>query len=305
MYVFGPVPSRRLGISLGLDIIPYKTCNQDCLYCQLGRTTVKTNERRTYVSVSDLLNELKSVLSKNDSIDYITFAGSGEPTLNSDLGKMIKKIKEISSIPIAVITNSLKMTDEDVRKELSAADLIVPSLDSAVQDTFERLNRPSENIKIRDIIDSLVKFRQNFSTMMWLEVMLIKGINDDKENIENLRSAIEEIKPDEVQLNTAVRPSNSGEAKPLNMEELKDIAGYLGKSCRVIASFDRKSNKVYNLNIEEDVLSLLKRRPCTLKEMSEVLSIHPNELSKYLGTLEKDGKVKERVFNSEKFYQSC
>jgi wyosine [tRNA(Phe)-imidazoG37] synthetase (radical SAM superfamily) len=125
--IYGPVPSRRLGISLGVDIVPFKTCSYDCIYCQLGRATNHTIKRGSFVPIDSVLKQIKDVVDQNSDIDYITFSGSGEPTLNSDTGEIICKIKDFTSIPIAVLTNGSLLWQQQVRKDLSSADLVVPS----------------------------------------------------------------------------------------------------------------------------------------------------------------------------------
>jgi wyosine [tRNA(Phe)-imidazoG37] synthetase (radical SAM superfamily) len=184
--IYGPVPSRRLGISLGLDIIPFKTCSYDCIYCQLGRTTEQTLERRSYVTISSLINQLKEVLELNEEIDYITFSGSGEPTLNQDIGEMIRKVKELTCIPVAVLTNGSLLWEERVRKNLSYADLVVPSLDAVSEEVFRRVNRPASGLSIEKVLRGLESFTWSFKGKIYLEVMLVKGMNDSEEEIVKL-----------------------------------------------------------------------------------------------------------------------
>ena len=231
-YIFGPVPSRRLGFSLGVDIIPSKTCTLDCIYCQVGRTMCKAIERKEYVAPDEILDELKEVLKSGIRIDYITLSGNGEPTLNSKLGEIIKGIKGISSLPVAVITNGTLLTDRNVREELLSADLVMPSLDAATQKTFQKIDRPHPSLKIENIIEGMVEFRKIYpirspakdtmagspniksgltsngaSGQIWLEIMLVEGINDNQDELNALKTAVEKIEPDKVQLNTPVRPT--------------------------------------------------------------------------------------------------
>ena len=185
--IFGPVPSRRLGFSLGVDVIPLKTCTYNCIYCQLERTTQKTLRRAEYVAVEPILQELQHVLSLGQNIDYITFSGSGEPTLNAKLGEMIREIREMTSIPVAVLTNGSLLSEREVREDLSAADLVIPSLDAVSEEAFQRVNRPHGRLKIGAIIEGLKVFRRAFQGQLWLEIMFVKGINDTPEEIARMR----------------------------------------------------------------------------------------------------------------------
>jgi len=237
-YIYGPVKSRRLGLSLGVSIIPHKTCNFDCVYCQLGSTTNKTKESKEYAKTEEVLAELREFfLRHKDSppdLNYITLSGSGEPTLNKKIGELILEIKKISSLPIAVITNSALLIDERVRFALINADLIIPSLDTAEQEVFEKINQPVENFKIEDIIEGLIKLRREFRGKIWLEVMLVKGINDNLGHIKKLKEAIDRINPDKIQLNSPVRTTAQDWVKPLERKALEKIKDILGDKCEII-----------------------------------------------------------------------
>jgi len=201
-HLFGPVPSRRLGLSLGLDLSPYKTCTLDCAYCQLGRTTCLTLERKRRVSVREVLEEIES--KRDADFDYLTLAGSGEPTLHLGLDEIIEGAKEIIDQPIVILTNGTLFSSPKVRAEVTKADLIIPSLDAATQSTFERTNRPHPDLRIEEIIEGLVALREEFEGEIWLEVMLVKGLNDFE--VHKIAQAAKRIRPDKIQLNTVVRP---------------------------------------------------------------------------------------------------
>ncbi|NYT01814.1 MAG: radical SAM protein, partial [Methanosarcinales archaeon] len=201
-YLFGPVLSRRLGLSMGVDLLPPKTCNMDCNYCEIGRTTCLTVQRQRYVPEERVMREIRSV--SDSDFDYLTFAGSGEPTLHSGLGRIIQAAKKSLGAPVVVITNSSLLGSSEVRNEVAEADLVLPSLDAATQKTFEAINRPAPGLRIEDIVEGLKQFRREFSGEMWLEVMLVKGVNDHE--APQIASLVEEIGPDRVQLNTVVRP---------------------------------------------------------------------------------------------------
>jgi len=290
-YLFGPVPSRRLGLSLGVDIVPFKICTLDCIYCQVGRTTRKTIERKDYVPVEPVLDELKKRLVQGLRADFITISGSGEPTLNSRLGELIDGIKEITDIPVAVLTNGTLLYRQDVQADCAKADVVVPSLDAGDDQVFRKINRPHANISIEKLIDGLCAFRNEFDGQIWLEVFFIDGFNADIGQIAKIKAAIERICPDKIQLNTAVRPTTEAGLKKVAAVKLEAIAKELGDKCEVVADF---SPRHCGKNIEskaEDVLSILKRRPCSLNDICSGLCIHRNEALKYISHLQQLGVV--------------
>jgi len=236
-YIYGPVPSRRLGLSLGLSITPHKTCDFDCVYCQQGKTSQTTLERKEYIPISEVLDELRAwVLNhaeEEKKLDYITISGSGEPTLNTEVGRLIQEIKKISARPVAVITNSSLLGDASIRKELLSADLIVPSLDAVTEQTFQKIDRPHPGIKIEDIISGLVELRKEFSGKIWLEVMLASGINDDLRYIKKLKEIADKINPDKIQLNSPVRTTAEAGIIPVAEIKLKRIKKILGDKCEI------------------------------------------------------------------------
>jgi wyosine [tRNA(Phe)-imidazoG37] synthetase (radical SAM superfamily) len=232
--VFGPKRSRRLGHSLAVDVVHRKTCPLDCVYCELGRTDHLTLERREYVSVETVLEELRTVLRNGaDGIDHITLSASGEPTLNSKLGEIIRRIKEMTTIPVAILTNGVLLFREDVRRDLLQADIVLPSLDAASDHVFEAVNRPHGRLDLEEIIDGLVTFRREFLGQIWLEILLVKGINDTLEELALLKTAVDRIRPDVIHLNTVVRPPAESWARRVEVEELRKIRRYFGPICRV------------------------------------------------------------------------
>ncbi len=302
-YIYGPVPSRRLGFSLGIDLVPFKTCSFDCIYCQLGRTTKKTIERKEYFPVKDVLFQLEKALSLKQKVDFITFSGSGEPTLNSQIGHLIKEIKKITEIPVAVLTNGSLLFQKELREELSCADLVVPSLDAVTQKVFRKVNRPYPSLKIDEIIEGFKKFREEFKGLLWLEIMLVKGVNDEKEHLDRAISIASEINPDKIHLNTVVRPPSEEFALPLSLEELNKIKKVFGKNCEVIAEFKTKEQKAYSEDLENAILSMIQRRPVTLLDLSLSLGKHQNEILKYLDFLIKNKKIKVVLYHGLKYYE--
>ena len=226
-HLFGPVPSRRLGRSLGVDLVPRKTCPFDCIYCEVGPTTNQTETRLDY-QADAILAELAAYLHQGPpELDYITLAGSGEPTLNLGLGRIIRRIKALTGVPVAVLTNGALLYLPEVRQELKTADLVLPSLDAAREETFRAINRPLADYPLSRLMAGLEAFRREYPGPIWLEILLLKGLNDSPEDLEALRRALKLLAPDKVQLNTAVRPGVEDYARPLNLAEMDAIATYL------------------------------------------------------------------------------
>ncbi len=304
-YLFGPVPSRRLGISLGIDLVPYKVCSLDCVYCECGPTTKLTTERKEYILFDKLKAELEHYFDGNPDPDYITFSGSGEPTLNSRIGDVIDLLKKIKpDIPIAVLTNGTLLSSKQLRKELLKADVVLPSMDAALNTSFHKINRPHPSIQLEEYIKGLRDFRREFSGKIWLEIFILPGYNNEEKDLILLKDAIEQIKPDSVQLNTLDRPGVVEDIHPATYAELTAIADFLGfDNVEVIAaSPKRKEVKSYRFDMETAILETIARRPCTLDDLSGILSAHINEINKYLGVLEKENKITTKVLARGIFY---
>jgi wyosine [tRNA(Phe)-imidazoG37] synthetase (radical SAM superfamily) len=290
-YVCGPVPSRRLGLSLGVDIVPFKSCTLNCVYCQLGRGAATTVERKEYVPIEVVLDELKERLAKGVQADFITISGSGEPTLNVRLGELIEKIKGITDIPVAVLTNGTLFYRADVRSDCAKADVVLPSLDAGDEAVFEKINRPDENISFEKLVSGLIEFRKEFGGQIWLEVFLLEGINTTTEQIKKIKNIIKKIRPDKVQLNTSVRPTSEPGLEELSLARLEQIAGQLGRGCSVTADF---ASPAVGRHVEvgaEKVLSILKRRPCSIDDVCAGLGISRAEALKYISSLESLGVI--------------
>ena len=303
-YLFGPVPSRRLGLSLGVDIVPFKVCSLDCIYCQLGRTSKKTIERRDYVPVEAVLAELRGKLAEGLPADFITISGSGEPTLNSRLGELIDGIKKITDIPVAILTNGTLLYRQDVRADCARADVVMPSLDAGDGQTFQKINRPHKDISIEKLISGLRTFKNEFVGQIWLEVFFAEGLNTDAEQIAKIKDAIEHIQPDKVQLNTAVRPTADAGIKRLDAEKLQSIALRLGDKAEVVADFSPGRCGKHIERGAEDVLSMLKRRPCSLNDICSGLGIHRNEALKYITHFQQQGVVDSSEKDGTTFFKA-
>jgi wyosine [tRNA(Phe)-imidazoG37] synthetase (radical SAM superfamily) len=304
-YVFGPVPSRRLGRSLGVDLVPYKTCTFDCIYCDLGRTTHKTITRGSFVSPEEIQRELELTLrTLKKKPDYITLSGSGEPTLSQNMGDIIHSIKRVTSIPLAVLTNGSLLFIEDVRRDLLEADVVLPSLDAVNPLTFECVNRPHLTLKIGEIISGLIQFRNQYRGQIWLEIVFCRGVNDEGQEINKLKEVIERIQPDRVQLNTPVRPPAEDFAYPLTLKRLEEVRSLLGKNTEVVSEFEAPMGDIFESDQDAEILNLIKRRPCTAEDISRALGLHLDEVVKDLSRLTRKGVIRYRMYEHHCFYES-
>lgn len=305
-YLFGPVPSRRLDMSLGIDLVPKKVCSLNCVYCEVGETTKLAVDRMEYVKVDKIFAELKEFMSNNPKIDYITFSGSGEPTLNSKIGEVLSHIKQhYPEVKTAILTSGALLANKRLRTEILASDVILPSLDAASQSVFEKINQPNPNLKIDTYIQGLVDMRKEYKGNIWLEVFLLKNYNDTPDELMLLKEAILKIKPDMIQLNTLDRPGAVSGLKALTKEELQTVADNWNiPNVEIIASASQRTTlESFSTDIEATILATIARRPCTLNDLHQVLGIHINEINKYLGTLELNSKIKSVELDRGAFYE--
>ncbi len=298
-FIFGPVPSRRLGRSLGIDLVPFKTCTYDCIYCQLGRTTDKTVERKEYICVEKTLEELRNITGSIDA-DYITLSGSGEPTLNSGISKLIAGIKKISPIPIAILTNSSLLSEKKIRDEIKEADLVVPSLDAGDERTFREINRPHGSLKFETMVEGLIQFGREFSGRLWLEIMFVDGINSSLAEAKKLIPFIEKVNPDRIQLNTPIRPPAEKSVRQVPVEKLEEIRKILGPKAELIVRYEKMYKGIHSA--ENEILSMLKRRPCSLHDLASVTGLHRNEIIKYITALKEKGLITEILRENETYF---
>lgn len=301
-FLYGPVPSRRLGRSLGIDLIPYKTCTYDCIYCHLGRTTTKTMQRHEYVPFSEVINELDHNLDLLESSDYITIAGSGEPTLYSRLGDLITNIRERTHTPIAVITNGSLLWDRKVQVAIKTADVVIPSLDAGDAALFQHINRPLPEISFEQMVRGLVAFRDVFQNRLWLEVLLVGGATAIIAEVEKIAGIIEKIRPDKVQVNTVVRPPSEVFAYAVSPAHLKKMAPLMGNNAEVIAEFHRTDSEQSLSGAREDILTMLRRRPCTLHDIMAGLGINCNVAIKHIDYLIKSHLVRQKTMFKNRFF---
>lgn len=305
-YLFGPVPSRRLGMSLGVDLVPRKVCSLDCVYCEVGKTTKLTLEQKEYVPFRKIKEELLHFFGSNPDPEYITFSGYGEPTLNVSIGKVMAIIKEIRpNIPIAVLTNGTLFYKKEVREALLKADVVLPSLDAATQAGFEKINRPESSLDINQIIQGLIDFKQVFQGKIWLEVFILPGYNDNENELQALKSAILKIKPDTVQLNTLDRPGTVKTLRGATHDELLHIVNFWQlPNVQIVASVaDRKTSTAYRKDIASSILETIDRRPCTLQDLCQILGLHVNEVNKYLSVLDEEDEIEIVRLERGDFYK--
>ena len=305
-YLFGPVPSRRLGMSLGIDLVPKKVCSLNCVYCEVGETTKLTNDRMEYVKYDKIIDELHHFMSSKPNIDYITFSGYGEPTLNSRIGDVLRYVKQnYPDVKSAILTSGTLLSSPQVRREILEADVILPSLDAATQSVFEKINRPTPQLTIDTYIEGLIDFRKEYKGEIWLEVFLLKDYNDSPEELDLIKKAILKIQPNSVQLNTLDRPGTVEGLVALTTDELQKVKDYWDMpNVEIIASAALRADVAsYNTDIEGTILATIARRPCTLDDLHQILGIHINEINKYLGTLELNNKIKTTRLERGVFYE--
>ena len=301
-FVYGPVASRRLGFSLGVDIIPFKTCSLDCVYCQLGSAGKATIRRGSWFPPEEILAQIKAALGSGQRIDVITFSGSGEPTLSRDIGRLIRAIKRMTRVPVAVLTNGTLLTRKDVRRDLAAADIVVPSLDAVTAAAFRRVNRPHASLDNRKIIDGLVRFRDEFAGELRLEVMVVKGVNDSPASIRALKAAVARIRPDRIELNTVVRPPAEPGARPLGAAALAKIRAELGPKAEIVASFAGQEQAPASGGLEPAILATVGRRPQTAADIAAALGRHRDEVLKTLASLLARRRVRKTVHGGRTYF---
>jgi len=302
--IFGPVPSRRLGMSLGIDVIPMKICSYDCIYCELGKTTERTLERKSYVPADLVVRAMERYFanSQEAQVDYVTFSGSGEPTLNSDIGRFIRKAKELTCTPVAVLTNGSLLHDPQVRRDLSEADLVVPSLDAVWQSPFVKVNRPAPGLEVETVVSGIERFSREFSGRVWLEILFVDKVNAAVEHVQALAEAARRIAPTRTQLTTVVRPPGTGRASPVGVHRLQEFASYFEGNVEVVANVERRRSPAYQEEKGEQIVAMLRIRPMTVGDISSSTGMHANEVLKYLDQLGRDHPMQQSEFEGKEYF---
>jgi wyosine [tRNA(Phe)-imidazoG37] synthetase (radical SAM superfamily) len=292
-YVFGPVPSRRLGRSLGVDLVPFKTCTLDCRYCECGHTTNLTLERKIYVPVDEVSEELRDRLpALKGNLDFITFSGSGEPTLSTSIPDIIEVIRELSTTPLAMLTNGTLLHQPDVIRDITDLDVIIPSLDTIDPALFRQLNQPHGNLDFYEYLHGLRQLRSRFKGRIWLEVLLCKGINDDPDHLADLGKEIRRIQPDAVQLNTVFRPGAEPDLLALSEAEMKTAESIMGITAQPYASIPQDNQEEDNQQlIIQQILEIITRRPCTVEDLASGLSYSSERIQEALDELSKQDRI--------------
>jgi len=306
-YVFGPVPSRRLGQSLGIDTIPLKTCNWNCVYCQLGRTVPLTNERREYYPRDEILAEVKQALAAHrpGEIDWVTFVGSGEPTLHIGLGRLIRKVKKLTTLPVAVITNGALLYRPEVREELAAADAVLPTLDAGNAKLYRKINRPYPGLTFERLGDGLIAFRKEYIGELWVEVMLVHDLNDTEKALHEIAALLKRIGPDEVHINLPTRPPVETWVQPPDEEGLMRALAILGDVAHVVhpaeGSFDLSGSE----NVVDAIIGIITRHPMREDELRRALEKWtPGSVDTALEQLSSSGQAKDVERHGMRFWNA-
>ena len=300
-YLFGPVPSRRFGRSLGVDLTPYKTCSLDCVFCQLGRTTEKTVTRREYVPTDAVLAELKEWLKNDGKADYITLSGSGEPTLHLRFGEVLEFIHKNSTIPAVILTNGTMLQLPEVRDAAACANVVKVSLSAWDQTSYGWVNRPHPQLRFDHLVEGQKAFRAQFKGHLWMEIFLVGGMNSTPANVRKIAALAEEIDPDRIQLNTVIRPPAEDFATALSRERMEALIHLFNPTAEIIANFRAKPANRMQTN-QETIFSMLQRRPCTAYQIADTFGMHLNEVSKYLGNLMRIDQIRTIRKNTTVYY---
>ncbi|NTV15295.1 MAG: radical SAM protein [Desulfobulbaceae bacterium] len=310
-YLFGPVNSRRLGLSLGVDLVPAKICSFDCIYCEIGPTTALTVKRGEYSPTAAIIAELEEYFVALEAghsglvtPQVITLTASGEPTLHSGIARVIAYLKGRTEIPVVVLTNGSLLDDPQVRLDLMGADIVVPSLDAVRPESFAQVNKPAGSCgDPQKLLEGLISFTEEFGGSVWLEILLVEGINDSEADIVALVEAVAQIKPERIQLNTVVRPPALAMARPLSSARLQEIAGRFGDiPVEVVGNFVSQGSPVGERTAEE-IRAMLQRRPCTLEDVRQALGLSEETVARLIGELVGAGKIGETIHDGRKYYQ--
>lgn len=304
-HTYGPVPSRRLGRSLGVDLVSLKTCSYNCIYCQLGRTAHTTILRKEYVPASSIIGEIRQRLDRGIEADYITMSGSGEPTLNTGIGDIIRAVKNMTDIPVAVITNGSLLSDPSVRDSIAAADLVVPSLDAGSAEVFEYINRPDPAVDFGEMVSGLEQFSKTFSGDIWVEVFLIYPANTLEKDLKDLKTILDRISCSRIHLNTCERPPAESYAEEVPPEALERALRILGYKAEAVVPYESDAVPETGGAVSaQDIMRMLQRRPCSVEDMAASFQTSPNEVLKHLNPLVKAGKAVIEERESRRYFRA-
>lgn len=308
-FCFGPVPSRRLGRSLGVDILPRKTCNLNCIYCELGPTKTYACVRAEYTPVLEICREINEVIAGGVEFDALTITASGEPTLHASLGKILACARALTDRPLTVLTNGTLFVDPAVRRDVAPADIVLPSLDAALARSFRRVDRPALCVDFEGIVSGLESLRKEFAGRIWLETLLVKGVNDTEEDLTALRHAYARIRPDAVQLNTVARPPAVSWARPLIGHELEEARAFLqqglGVPIEIVVDSKKGLAEGFHPLLEREILDMLLRRPMRQDEIADLFGCGEDAVSRVITGLLAQGRVREEDFEGKTYYRAA
>ncbi len=295
------MPSRRLGKSLGVSPIPQKTCNYSCVYCQIGRTTHFTNTREDFFPRNEILDEIKDAVEQLD-FDYVTFVGEGEPTLSKSLGWLIIETKKLTDKPVAVITNGALLYDPQVRNELLTADVILPTLDATTQELFKKINRPKKELDIEKIIKGFQDFREKYTGQIWMEVMVVDGLNDSEEDIAAIKKVLDRIKCERVYVNVPIRPPAEKWVKIPTKERVIEICKIL--NAENIDSYEETEGFHIDKDkdLKEQILKTTLRHPLRESQILSMLDLPEDEILQLLHEMEANGVIRKKIYNEKTFW---
>ena len=300
-YLFGPVPSRRLGRSLGVDLIPFKTCTMNCRFCQLGDSDCALSERAEYVPMNHVLAELDRWNNQGGRADHITLAGSGEPTLHADFGEVFRWVKDHTEIASVLLTNGSLFYLPEVRSAAALADKVKVTLSAWDQESFQQIHRPAPGVTFAQLIEGELAFRKEFSGELSVEVFIVEGMNSDVSEVKKIAKWVEEINPDRIDLNTAVRPPADSGVKAVSPEQLAELADLLGPKAEVTASFKNQETSTQNVT-PETLLGLIQRHPATAEQLARDFNAPVQSLSKTLDAMVAENQLSTEMRSGEMYY---
>ena len=305
-HLFGPVSSRRLGVSLGVDCIVPKTCNLNCVYCECGATTNLTNDRLEYVSPDEVLHELEDFLKNKPKLDYITFGGSGEPTLNSGLGDMVREVKAaFPAYKTALLTNGTLFYLKEVREAVMPFDCVLPSMDAVSEGAFKAVNRPHGDLNVEEIIEGLTVFSRDYRGVLLFEVFIVPSVNDTPLELALFKKVLMTIKPTRVQLNSLDRPGTESSVAPASPMRMREIAEFfLPLPVETISRGSLGAPGEISGDTVAALLSTIKRRPLTIEEIAVFLNQTVNDAFTLAERLKNDNKIVSEEINRRVFFKA-
>ncbi len=302
-YIFGPVPSRRLGISLGVDLLPHKTCSLDCVYCECGGTTHLTLKQKEYIHIDQVRQELDRFLSTNPELNYITFSGSGEPTLNSGIGEIIGFLKtDYPQYKVALITNSTLFSNPETRKRVCDVDLIMASLDAVSPDIFKRINRPHPFLEPASMMEGVIALRKEYINRLWMEIFIVPGFNDKENELKKIRKFLDKITPEVIHINSLDRPGTEAWVNPVDKHIIQNIHNILSGADLIKNNSCDSSKRVLLKDCHDHIVSTIRRRPCTADDISKITGARMEMVNRLLDFLIKNGEIERKIMPRGTFY---